>query len=573
MAMYYQSSSEIQADGLHTLYLMNPNYVAYSDTQPNMLFFNPASSSSSSSASAVIPHAPLPFTGIPFSHDPTRSLPPPAALAEQQDIPAEAAQTPIPRLHYNMWGLVDQQSMPQQTPRGLSLSLSAHHQAAGAGFDKPSVSGDHEFPTAKNCSPPSSESNGVNTMIMGSKYLKAAQELLDEVVNLRNEAAAAAPRKDKAKAVKDKTVAAAESGIKSELTTAQRQEIQMKKSKLNTMLDEVEQRRRQYHEQMQIVVAAFEQAAGSGSARAYTQLGLKTILKQFRCLKSTISAQIKGLGDEESLDNKFQGSRLQFVDSQLRQQRALQQLGMMQNNAWRPQRGLPERAVSVLRAWLFEHFLHPYPKDSDKQMLAKQTGLTRSQVSNWFINARVRLWKPMVEEMYLEETKNQHDASIKLELPDNKPGRAALSSPPAPAAEISASTLSTASPSRTNFAQLISSLNMDSLQAERNPKKARNAMNINEVTTGNYLSMAGANVNRYGIDQQVAGNGFSLSLALQPTHESSQQQQQQFLSHRNMVEGGGMNEGNNINIGYHEILDFQNSRKQFPAQLLPDFVA
>lgn len=26
------------------------------------------------------------------------------------------------------------------------------------------------------------------------------------------------------------------------------------------------------------------------------------------------------------------------------------------------------------------------------------------QVSNWFINARVRLWKPMVEEMYLEET-------------------------------------------------------------------------------------------------------------------------------------------------------------------------
>lgn len=29
------------------------------------------------------------------------------------------------------------------------------------------------------------------------------------------------------------------------------------------------------------------------------------------------------------------------------------------------------------------------------------------QVSNWFINARVRLWKPMVEEMYLEEIKEQ----------------------------------------------------------------------------------------------------------------------------------------------------------------------
>lgn len=89
---------------------------------------------------------------------------------------------------------------------------------------------------------------------------------------------------------------------------------------------------------------------------------------------------------------------------------------MIQHNAWRPQRGLPERSVSVLRAWLFEHFLHPYPKDSDKHMLAKQTGLTRSQVSNWFINARVRLWKPMVEEMYLEEVKEheQNGSSEKM---------------------------------------------------------------------------------------------------------------------------------------------------------------
>lgn len=31
------------------------------------------------------------------------------------------------------------------------------------------------------------------------------------------------------------------------------------------------------------------------------------------------------------------------------------------------------------------------------------------QVSNWFINARVRLWKPMVEEMYVEEMKAEQD--------------------------------------------------------------------------------------------------------------------------------------------------------------------
>ena len=31
------------------------------------------------------------------------------------------------------------------------------------------------------------------------------------------------------------------------------------------------------------------------------------------------------------------------------------------------------------------------------------------QVSNWFINARVRLWKPMVEEMYVEEMKSEQE--------------------------------------------------------------------------------------------------------------------------------------------------------------------
>ena len=126
---------------------------------------------------------------------------------------------------------------------------------------------------------------------------------------------------------------------------------------------QVEQRYRQYHHQMHAVVSSFEQAAGLGAAKSYTSLALQTISKQFRCLKEAISMQIKGasksLGEEDPTEGKPEGSRLKFVDHQLRQQRALQQLGMMQHNAWRPQRGLPERAVSVLRAWLFEHFLHP----------------------------------------------------------------------------------------------------------------------------------------------------------------------------------------------------------------------
>lgn len=41
----------------------------------------------------------------------------------------------------------------------------------------------------------------------------------------------------------------------------------------------------------------------------------------------------------------------------------------------------------------------------------KLNSLEIMQVSNWFINARVRLWKPMVEEMYMEELKEQENGS------------------------------------------------------------------------------------------------------------------------------------------------------------------
>ncbi|BBN20333.1 protein MpBELL1 [Marchantia polymorpha subsp. ruderalis] len=102
------------------------------------------------------------------------------------------------------------------------------------------------------------------------------------------------------------------------------------------------------------------------------------------------------------------------------------------NSTWRPQRGLPDRAVSVLKAWLFTNFLHPYPKDVDKESLASATGLTRSQVSNWFINARVRVWKPMIEAMYLMDFPEDRHRFITMsrarkvdhgqELGDRKPG-------------------------------------------------------------------------------------------------------------------------------------------------------
>ncbi|KAJ4716639.1 BEL1-like homeodomain protein 6, partial [Melia azedarach] len=260
--------------------------------------------------------------------------------------------------------------------------------------------------------------------IPSSKYLKAAQQLLDEVVNVRKALKQADGEKSQStheqwmKSSKDgeggskdapSNAQESSSNTQSELSHVERQELQSKLTKLLSMLDEVDRRYKQYYHQMQIVVSSFDVIAGCGAAKPYTALALQTISRHFRSLRDAITGQIratrKSLGEQDTSENgKGVGiTRLRYVDQQLRQQRALQQLGMMQQHAWRPQRGLPESSVSILRAWLFEHFLHPYPKDSDKIMLARQTGLTRSQVSNWFINARVRLWKPMVEEMYKEE--------------------------------------------------------------------------------------------------------------------------------------------------------------------------
>jgi hypothetical protein len=129
---------------------------------------------------------------------------------------------------------------------------------------------------------------------------------------------------------------------------------------------QVDRRYRHYHHQMQIVMSSFDAVAGGGAARPYTALALQTISRHFRSLRDAIGAQAqaarRGLGEQDASAQGGGGlSRLRYIDQQLRQQRAMQQFGMMQQpqHAWRPQRGLPESAVSVLRAWLFEHFLHP----------------------------------------------------------------------------------------------------------------------------------------------------------------------------------------------------------------------
>ncbi|KAJ6919484.1 hypothetical protein NC651_013443 [Populus alba x Populus x berolinensis] len=205
---------------------------------------------------------------------------------------------------------------------------------------------------------------GVVNVLRNSKYVRAAQELLEEFCSVGR------GQFKKSKFGRQNTNPSSNNnpggggGSSSStkdplpLSAADRIEHQRKK---------VEKRYNHYCEQMQMVVNSFDLIMGFGAAVPYTALAQKAMSRHFRCLKEAISAQLKHscelLGDKDgagtSAITKGETPRLK------------------------------------------------YPSDADKHLLARQTGLSRNQVSNWFINARVRLWKPMVEEMYQQEAKEE----------------------------------------------------------------------------------------------------------------------------------------------------------------------
>lgn len=297
MGTYYHGNSEIQGDGLQTLILMNPGYnnnnnVGYSDTpqqqqqQPptgNYMFLNPNSTGGNSLNHSTMSHAPptQQFVGIPLSAT--------ASAAPQQDNNNNHAHHSsmvhsqhdmsgihgyMPRLQYSLYNPVDLTAARDvtRTQQGLSLSLSSQQHGYGSfGTDRemsspaltpghpPTISprsggGDDVRAHGGSSSSVSGVSNGVNGMqsvLLSSKYLKAAQELLDEVVNVGKgvKASDQLPIIGNMKNGDSSPVATGDGsgsgggegsskrGV--ELTTAERQEIQLKKAKLVNMLDEV----------------------------------------------------------------------------------------------------------------------------------------------------------------------------------------------------------------------------------------------------------------------------------------------------------------------------------------------
>merc|ERR1712078_544862 len=80
----------------------------------------------------------------------------------------------------------------------------------------------------------------------------------------------------------------------------------------------------------------------------------------------------------------------------------------------RPNSPLPCDVVEYLREWLMspEHIHHPYPSESEKARIIADTGIDRKRLNNWFVNNRIRFWKPRFEAM--QKRKNEQQKKRKL---------------------------------------------------------------------------------------------------------------------------------------------------------------
>ncbi|KAK8959262.1 BEL1-like homeodomain protein 7 [Platanthera guangdongensis] len=127
-----------------------------------------------------------------------------------------------------------------------------------------------------------------NTIIPNSKYLKTAQQLLDEMVNVQKVLKRSHDNQSgniSSKPTCKDNVVESKSGANrlnhlesatnssSELSPSERQELQNTMTNLLAMLDEVDRRYKQYYHQMQIV-ASFDTISDFGVAKLYISLAL-----------------------------------------------------------------------------------------------------------------------------------------------------------------------------------------------------------------------------------------------------------------------------------------------------------
>ncbi|XP_017242088.1 homeobox protein ATH1 [Daucus carota subsp. sativus] len=252
----------------------------------------------------------------------------------------------------------------------------------------------------------------LSSLLSGSRFLTGLQEILSELATYcfknsgrvgyfagRTSSRINIPHASSQDAERSYTPMDPDSSNDDNYLPTRGQEVETRKNLLD-LLQMVDNQYNHCLDEIHKVISAFHSVTEL-DPHIHAHFALQTVDMLYKNLRERISKSVLALGARLH-DGSRKEEEMPFETSFIQKQWALQQLRRKEHQLWRPQRGLPERSVSVLRAWMFQNFLHPYPKDAEKHLLAVKSGLTRSQVSNWFINARVRIWKPMIDEMYSE---------------------------------------------------------------------------------------------------------------------------------------------------------------------------
>ncbi|XP_073108947.1 homeobox protein ATH1 isoform X2 [Elaeis guineensis] len=235
--------------------------------------------------------------------------------------------------------------------------------------------------------------------LLGSRYLKIAQQVLAEVASCAKlddllggiggearmsfSSSCSSERGIMSVGSDEFTLCSGETKYQSHIDPQQRLETDKEKSQLLVMLQMIDCRYNQWLDQIQNVISAFNKATESVTPQLHACFALRTISVIYKNLRERITSMILLTGQQQSSECTKEQEKT-FEASLIQKQWASQQMRKDQQS-WRPQRGLPEKSVSVLRAWMFQNFLHPYPKDNEKRLLALKSGLTRSQVER-FLN-------------------------------------------------------------------------------------------------------------------------------------------------------------------------------------------
>lgn len=83
-------------------------------------------------------------------------------------------------------------------------------------------------------------------------------------------------------------------------------------------------------------------------------------------------------------------SEPQDKKSPLKRKKSLEEGVSGEDESPKKRKMLPEESTNLLKKWLLDHSVDPYPSKEEKNQLSDITGLSKKQIDQWFINARRR---------------------------------------------------------------------------------------------------------------------------------------------------------------------------------------